>query len=135
MSRSDVPGSEPPLHQALLNYVLRRDDAPQGAAPRNTAPQVSPRPVETNPPRRNDAAPSMGAVHNPKPLKAIQMAAARLLLQGRTLTEAAEELNVHRYTISRWQSDPQFQLELRRQTERAAQRHTAQQRATRSRKR
>ena len=134
MSRSDVPGSEPPLHQALLNYVLRRD-APQGAAPRNTAPQVSPRPVETNPRPRNVPAPVTDPAHNLKPLKAIQMAAARLLLQGRSLTEAAEELNVHRYTISRWQSDPQFQMELRRQTERAAQRHTAQQSATKSRKR
>jgi hypothetical protein len=47
----------------------------------------------------------------------------------------AGELGVHRYTVSRWQSDPRFQAELRRQTERAALRHAAQQSATESRKR
>ena len=130
MSPSDVPGSELPLHQVLLKYVLKRD-APQGAAPRDTAPQVSPRPGDTNPSPCDTGALAPNAVHHLKPLKAVQMAAARLLLQGRSLTEAAEELNVHRYTISRWQSDPRFQMELRRQTERAALRHAAQQSATR----
>ena len=75
-----------------------------GAAPRHTAPQTGVSPGRTNPT-------SVGRQLKPK-----QLTAARLLLAGRQITEVAAALGVHRYTISRWQSDPLFQAELRRQT-------------------
>jgi hypothetical protein len=81
---------------------------PPGAAPRNTAPH-SQRPAGRTNPRRT-----------PQRLKPKQLSGARLLLAGRSITQVAAALGVHRYTVTRWQSDPQFQAELRRQTADAA---------------
>jgi hypothetical protein len=112
------------LDDSLVARLLKPSPAPHGAAPRHTAPPgatTGARPiVKTKPPVPTDR----------RPLKAIQLSAARLLLDGKSVTEVAAELEVHRYTISRWQSDPRFQAELRRQVERAALRNTAPQRAT-----
>ena len=74
------------------------------AAPRNMAPH-SPRPAGRTNPRRAFTR-----------LKPKQLSAARLLLAGRSITDVATALGVHRYTVTRWQSDPLFQAELRRQT-------------------
>ena len=139
----DLPRSDPRLAAAvgravdatldpgLLKHMLKveANAAPQRAAPRHPAPQAAQaRPVKTNPlPNAPGAA---GSARKPRALKAIQLTAARLLLQGRSVTEVARELEVHRYTISRWQSDPRFQAELRRQLERDALRHAAQHGAT-----
>ena len=112
------------LDDSLLTRLTKPAAAPQSAAPRHTAPlgaTSGARPiVKTKPP-----VPRGG-----RPLKPIQLSAARLLLDGKSVTDVAAELEVHRYTVSRWQSDPRFQAELRRQVERAALRNTAPQRAT-----
>lgn len=55
-----------------------------------------------------------------RPLKPVKRLAARLLVEGRTMTCVARVIGVHRYTISRWQADPGFQEEVRRQVEGAA---------------
>jgi hypothetical protein len=112
------------LDDTLLSRLLKPPaaaPAPHSASPRHTAQQAAPRPaVKTNPASPADR----------RPLKAAQLSAARLLLDGKSISAVAAELEVHRYTISRWQSDPRFQAELRRQVERAALRNTAPQRAT-----
>ena len=142
MDETELPRSQPraesalrrAVHAALGEGVLDRllssvpapqGVKPQGAAPRNTAPPVS------RPNCKPDPPPPATARGNPKPLKAIQLTAARLLLEGKATGEVAKELGVHRWTVSRWQTDPRFQAELRRQVERAAQRHAAQQSAKR----
>jgi hypothetical protein len=75
-----------------------------GAAPRHTAPQTGVSPVRTNP------------TSVKRPLKPKHLTADRLLLAGRRITDVAAAVRVHRYTVSRWQADPAFQAELRRQT-------------------
>ena len=143
MAETDRPRSQPRAESALRRAVAAalgegvvvdrllssapapQGSKPQGAAPRNTAPPVSRPNCKPDPPR--PATPR----GNPRPLKAIQLTAARLLLEGKATGEVARELGVHRWTVSRWQADPRFQGELRRQVERAALRHAAQQSAKR----
>ena len=58
---------------------------------------------------------------NPIPqiqLDARQLAAARLLATGRSVAQAAQELQLNRTTVWRWQRDPVFRDELRRIHER-----------------
>ena len=142
MAETDLPRNRPRAESALrqaahaalgggvLDRLLSSAPAPQGgqprgAAPRNTAPPVSRPNCKPNP------TPPATPRPNPRPLKAIQLTAARLLLEGKATGEVAKELGVHRWTVSRWQTDPRFQGELRRQVERAAVRCAAQQSATR----
>lgn len=96
------------------------------AAPRHPAPQASspsrgtnPTPLSVRPSGGGGAAPS-GSRSTDRPLKPKQLTAARLLLAGGAVGEVASALRVHRYTVTRWQSDPRFQAELRRQNGAAA---------------
>jgi hypothetical protein len=121
------------VDDSLLKIPLSSPALPQpqpadsGAAPRNMAQHIGPPKTKTNPP------PPPANGRNPRPLKPIQLTGARLLLQGEPTQAVAATLGVHRYTVSRWKSDPRFQAELRRQVDRAAQRNTAQHGATVSR--
>ena len=119
-----VPGQVPgTIRTKPLAVPAPLHVAPHGAAPRNTAPHAHPRPVaKTNPTR--PAAGARPVERNAQPLEPIQLTGARLLLEGRSMTEVAAALGVHRYTVTRWKSDPRFQAELRRQVERAALRNT-----------
>jgi hypothetical protein len=102
-----------------------------GATPRNTAQQISSQTDKTNPP---EAAGKPGGKQR-RPLAPKQLTAARLLLEGRSVSETAGMLRVHPYTVSRWKRNPRFQDELQRQVNRtisAAPRNTAQQKPTTS---
>lgn len=98
-----------------------RPPATAGAAPRHLAPHSSsPNPTSspaggTNPTPAQVRPDSIAGRATGKPLKAKQLTAARLLLAGGAVGEVASALRVHRYTVTRWQSDPRFQAELRRQ--------------------
>jgi hypothetical protein len=81
------------------------DVAQPAATPRNAA-QPNPQVCKTNP-----IAP--GELDDPR-----RLAAARLLAQGRSVPDAARELNLSRGTVWRWQRDPAFRAELRRIHER-----------------
>src|SRR5688572_1791390 len=74
--------------------------APQGATPRHVAPPSERSADKTNPmPRVTPQAPRP---RPPRPLKPVQLTAARLLLQGQSVTAVASTLGVHRYTVARW---------------------------------
>ena len=79
----------------------------------------------SSPTAKTNPAPPPANRRNPRPLKPIQLTGARLLLQGEPTGAVAMALGVHRYTVTRWKSDPRFQAELRRQVDRAALRNTA----------
>jgi hypothetical protein len=126
------------LGDDILSGFAAARAAPPGATARDTAPQQLP-PVpgpaqKTNPPPP-PAPPAPDRVtvpvaRKPKPLDPRRLTAARLLLAGRSVNAVAAELGVHRYTVSRWKSDPRFEAELRRQVAGAAARNTAQQNVT-----
>jgi hypothetical protein len=86
-----------------------------------TVPKVMPavpaaRPVNA-PPQKKHAPPLA------RPLNPNQISAARMLLEGRSITDTAIALGVNRYTITRWKADPRFQSELRRQVSVTTARH------------
>ena len=121
-----VPGEAPAkaIQAKPLAVPAPRHVAPHGAAPRNMAPHAPKRAI----PKTNPTRPAAGARpvdRNAQPLEPVQLSGARLLLEGKSMTEVAAALGVHRYTVTRWKSDPRFQAELRRQVERAALRNTA----------
>lgn len=95
--------------------------ATRNDARRNIAPQSAKPSDKTNPPRSLSRPP----LQRPRPLTPRQLTAARLLLAGRSVGETARELRVHRYTITRWKSDPRFDAELRRQVASTAAREAA----------
>lgn len=118
--------AEDALRRGGLANLLRdssstdRPRATAGAAPRHLAPQSSSPSGGTNP-TPPGTRPSGGAgLATGRPLKPKQLTAARLLLAGGAVGEVASALRVHRYTVTRWQSDPRFQAELRRQNGAAA---------------
>lgn len=92
-----------------------RPRATAGAAPRHLAPHSSSPSGGTNPTPAQVRPDSSAGRATGKPLKAKQLTASRLLLAGGAVGEVASALRIHRYTVTRWQSDPRFQAELRRQ--------------------
>ncbi len=120
---------------AALPSIPLHAPSPLPAQPRatetNTAQQIPPEIHQSNPPR---PAPSStfhppSAPSKPKPLKPLQLSAARLLLAGHSVIATAAALKIHPYTLSRWKRNPLFHAELRRQTDALA-RNAAQQKQT-----
>lgn len=97
-----------------------RPAAPAGAALCHLAPHSSSPAGGTNPTPAQVRPGSSAGRSTDRPLKPKQLTAARLLLAGGAVGEVASALRVHRYTVTRWQSDPRFQAELRRQNGAAA---------------
>jgi hypothetical protein len=91
-----------------------RDAVPP--VPRLAPPTSPPRPAAAEPARKKTQGPSRAL--NPN-----QISAARMLLEGCSVTDTAAALGVNRYTITRWKADPRFQNELRRQVSVTTARH------------
>jgi hypothetical protein len=94
-----------------------RDSIPN--VPRVVSPTAPPQPAALQSARKKSPLPA-------RPLNPNQISAARMLLEGCSITDAAAALGVHRYTITRWKADPRFQSELRRQSSVTTTRHEAQ---------
>jgi hypothetical protein len=108
-----------------IGYPFAAIDRAIGSAIENLAPKLraacdvaQPAATPRNPAQPNRQMRKTNPIASGELLDPRRLAAARLLAQGRSVPDAARELNLSRGTLWRWQRDPTFRAELRRIHER-----------------
>jgi hypothetical protein len=106
---SSIVASLPPALRPTA--AAAANAAPQNPTLRHTAPQSNHEDCKTNP------TPPPSSPPHSRPLRPIQLTAARLLLAGQSTQAVAAAVGRDPWTIARWKQTPLFQAELRRQTD------------------